>query len=91
MPIILPVQLSELKPENTVEERGGKRKGAQQLMKSKANKFVISSTIHVEWNTLICSLRQRREQLKEYRKKKTQKKLQKQQVVSCPPNREMKE
>lgn len=34
------VQLSELRPENTVEETGGKRRGAQQLMKSKANKCV---------------------------------------------------
>ena len=34
------VKLSELRPENATEERGVKRKGAQQLMKSKANKLV---------------------------------------------------
>lgn len=32
------VKLSELRPENKVDERGVKRKGAQQLMKTKANK-----------------------------------------------------
>ena len=32
------IQLSELRPENAGEEKAMKRKGAQQLMKSKANK-----------------------------------------------------
>ena len=42
LPYCVAVQLSELRPENAVDETGGKRKGAQQLMKSKANKYVMS-------------------------------------------------